>query len=147
MKLLAAFLLGMVAAVSIQGKAETWVVLSGYAFHLDRGIYCNDTTWGAALEWGEKDKKSTAGAYLNSHCRWSAYAAKTWLPVFLESLNVRLGATAGLVAGGYKSPLLPAGGLAATYEKKDWGASVVFIPPMSESSPGVAWFLWKLKWK
>lgn len=138
MKLLVAFLLGM---VTLSANAETWVVMSGIAKHLGNGSYCNNhLTKGIGVE---KDGYAL-GIYDNSNCRLSAYAAKSWLP--LRFADWRLGVIAG-GATGYGSPFIPVGGLAATYEREKWGLNVIFIPPLSDSSPGVAWFQIKRAWK
>jgi hypothetical protein len=143
MKALAAFLLGMVAANhSLAGSDQSpmWLVMSGFAQHLGSGSYCNNHfTKGIGVE---KDGYAL-GIYDNSNCRLSLYGAKSWLP--LRFADWRLGAIAG-GATGYGALVIPVGGLAATYERKTWGANAIFIPPLSESSPGVLWLQWKKPW-
>lgn len=142
---LIAFLLGMAAMVAMQGRAETWVVLNGLAQHLDRGGYCNNhVTKGLGLE----QNGWQIGFYDNSNCQLSAYAAKSWLPLYLQfsDSRVRAGVIVGAVSG-YADVPLPAVGLAATYERERWGANLIFIPPMSESSVGVLWLQGKVRWR
>jgi hypothetical protein len=142
MKLALAFLLGAVTMVCIQGRSEEskrWFVVSGVAHHLDGGGYCNNRiTKGLGIEidgWA-------IGGYDNSNCNLSFYAAKYWLPLRFE--NWRLGAFAGAVSG-YGPAVLPAAGLALTYEGKKWGANLSLIPPAGDSS-GVLWGQLKFRW-
>lgn len=142
-----AFVLGfvsalvLVAAVGVlaRAKADTWLVLNGLAQHLDSGSYCNNhVTKGLGVE---RDGWQV-GFYDNSNCALSTYVAKSWLPVRIEP--VRIGAILGAVSG-YASYPLPAVGLAAAYERDRWGANLIFIPPMSESSVGVMWLQFKVR--
>jgi hypothetical protein len=141
-KLLAAFLLGMVAAVCLQGRSQNWndqsknwIVLSGLAKHLDGAIHCNSTTSGLGVEVNDY----AAGIYRNSNCSYSAYAAKAWLP--LRSENWRGGLIFG-VATGYGAPVMPVAGLAGTYEGKEYGVNLVFVPPYKDSG-NVLWLTFK----
>jgi hypothetical protein len=143
MKTLAAFLLGMVAANhSLAGfdQSQSWIVVSGIAHHLNGNGYCNNRlTKGIGIE---KDDWAL-GAYDNSNCELSLYAAKAWRPIKFGSW--RAGLLGGVVSG-YNSAVLPAAGLAMTYERKEWGANLLLIPPAGESS-GVLWGQLKFKWK
>lgn len=153
MKLALAFLLGMAAAICIQGRSQTgsdqsqswhdqanrWLVVSGIAHHLNGNGYCNNRlTKGLGIE---KDGYAL-GFYDNSNCDLSLYGAKSWFP--LRSANWRLGLLGGVVSG-YNSLLLPVAGFAATYERKTWGITATLIPPAGDSS-GVLWMQWKKPW-
>lgn len=148
MKTFAAFILGMVAAVCIQGRSQvgsdhsqSWIVLPVYAFHLDRGIYCNDTTEGIGYERAKsKHDRAQVVVFRNSNCDWSVAATQCWVP--LRFGDVRGGGCVGGVTG-YGAAVLPAGAFVATYEQKTWGVNVIMVPPFGDSSPGVVWFQWK----
>jgi hypothetical protein len=123
-KTLVAFLLGMVAMVCLQGKADTWIVVSGLAKHLDGGEHCNSITTGLGYERTQIGNDRTQigysfGFYRNSNCAWSFYAARSWLPLSLQVSDWRL--RAGGIAGGvtgYTSAVLPVAGLAASVERE-----------------------------
>lgn len=132
----------MVAAVGVFGRAmseEVWIVVSGFAKHLDGREHCNSMTSGTGLE----ARGYAVGFYRNSNCRWSAYAAKTWLPLHFE--NWRLGGIAGVVTG-YKVSPLPAAALVVTYEQPKWGFNIIGVPPFKESGSGVLWAQLKFRW-
>lgn len=132
----------MVAAVGVFGRAmseEVWVVVSGLAKHLDHREHCNSVTSGLGLE----ARGYAVGFYRNSNCRWSTYAAKTWLP--LKVGEWKAGAISGVVTG-YKNSLLPAAALALTYEQKGWGFNLIGVPPFKESAGGVVWAQLKFRW-
>lgn len=144
MKLAIAFVLGMVAMVCIQGKTADWLVLPFFAFHLDRGIYCNDKAAGLGWERSHSESnRSQITVFRNSNCEWSAVGVKCGLP--LQVGDVRLGGCAGGVTG-YGAPVMPAGGFVATYERKTWGVNVIMVPPFGDSSPGVIWLQAKVPW-
>lgn len=143
--LIIAFLLGMAAMVAMQGRAETWLVVNGLAQHLGDGSYCNNhVTKGLGIEQNDWQ----IGFYDNSNCQLSAYVAKSWLPIYLQfsDWRVRTGVIAAAVTG-YADIPLPAFGLAASFERERWGANLIFIPPMSESSVGVLWLQGKIRWR
>lgn len=133
---------GLWAGVKAQ---ETWVVFNGLAQHLNRGSYCNNhLTKGIGLE----QNQWFIGVYDNSNCRTSAYAGRSWLPIQLQVSDWRVRA-GYLVAGvtGYAAIPLPAFGLSASFERERWGANLIFIPPMSESSVGVLWLQAKVRFR
>lgn len=132
---------GVLIAIGLSGKAETWMVVNGLAQHLDHNSYCNNhITKGFGIE----HSGWSLGIYDNSNCNLSAYVAKSWLPLAVGS--VRIGAIAGAVSG-YANVPLPAAGLVATYERERWGTNLVFIPPFADSSPGVLWLQLKFRWR
>lgn len=125
-------------------KAQDWIVMSGLAKHLDGESHCNNhITKGGGFErrisgtW-----RAAGGIYDNSNCRLSAYAAAVWLP--LRSGPWGFGGLAGGLTG-YRMPVSPAGGLAATYEERRWGVNLIYIPPFKESG-NVAWLQLKVPW-
>lgn len=141
---LIAFILGMAAMVAIQSWAQTYVIGSGVAFHLDNDSHCrNHFTPGLGLERAVSENwRLSLGAYSNSNCRLSKYIAAAWVPFRVAELKI--GAIAGLVTG-YREAVLPAAGLAATYEWKRYKLNVVYIPPVG-SSGNVLWFQTGIRW-
>jgi hypothetical protein len=133
----AGLLCGILIAIGITSRAADWLVLSGYARHLSGGEHCNSTTTGIGLE----RNAYAAGAYRNSNCKWSAYAARSWMP--LHAGAVKLGTIGGLVSG-YGRPLTPVAGFAASVEGDRYGLNVIYIPPAA-SSGNVLWFTAKVR--
>lgn len=133
-----ALLVGLLLAIFVVSHADDWLVVSGVAKHLDGQAHCNSTTSG--LAWEHNDY--IAGFYRNSNCRYSAYAAKSWLP--LQYSHWRFGTVGGL-ATGYKYNLTPAGGLAATYELQHVGLNLLYVPQI-QNSGNVLWASVKFKW-
>lgn len=131
-------LLGALAFAGI-GKAQDWLVLSGVAVHLD-GKHCNDLTTGLGVE----HNGYAAGFYRNSNCKWSAYAAKAWLPI--TAGHWRAGVLGGLVTGYATSPVLPVAALSITYEGRRYGLNLIGIPPSGNSGGGVIWAQLKVRW-
>jgi hypothetical protein len=125
-------------------KAQDWLVLSGYAIHLDHARHCNSFTKGIGVEKVlSENRRLSIGAYDNSNCNTSTYAAAAWTPLHLGS--VHLGVIGGLVTG-YRVPLLPAGGMVASFERRTWGVNVIGIPPTGASGKGVLWLQAKFPW-
>ncbi len=144
--LAAAFLAGLLVGVGMSGRAEDYVIVSGLAKHLDGKQHCNSTTTGLGYEHSQSENwRSQIGFYRNSNCRWSAYAAEAWMPVYLQSINVRLGVLGGVVTG-YGSAVLPAGGLVTSFEFKKWKLNLITIPPVGNSSDGVLWLQAGIAW-
>lgn len=134
---LVAFLLGMAAAVAIQGHTQDWIVQNGLAIHFDGRDHCESTTPGLGIEHGDY----SAGFYRNSNCRWSAYAAQSWTP--LRMGPVRLGSIAGGVSG-YGRPITPVAGLVASWEGSRYGMNLIYIPPVGDSG-NVLWLQGKVR--
>lgn len=136
---------GLLIAIACSGRSQDYLVVNGLVAHL-QGTYCNNRiTKGLGYEHADGAWRYAVGFYDNSNCRWSTYAAAAWLPLYLQSVNVRLGIIGGAVTG-YTSSVTPAGGLALSSEEGRYGYNVIFIPPMSESSPGVFWLQFKYRW-
>lgn len=132
---------GCVLACS-KAFAQDWLVVSGVAKHLDGDRHCNSTTAGVGLEKSLVENWTmTAGVYRNSQCRWSWYAAEAWLPLHFGSVHA--GAIAGVVTG-YRSSVMPAGGLALAIEGAELGLNVIFIPPYRDSG-NVLWLQAKVR--
>lgn len=141
---LLAFLLGMAAMVAIQGWSQSYAVVSGLAIHLDGEKHCNSFTSGLGVERPISGTVRYAlGFFDNSNCRWSTYAALAWLPLTLG--NWKAGTISGAVTG-YRESLLPAAGAVLVYERPTWGLNLILIPPSGDSSAGVLWCQWKLRW-
>jgi hypothetical protein len=139
-----ALLVALVLAIFVIAHAETWAVMSGIAVHLDGRSHCNWRTDGLGVEYSNDGADRTQlGFYRNSNCKWSAYAARAWLP--LKFLDLRGGAIVGAVTG-YSASVTPVAALALSYEHKDWGVNVIGIPPTGESGGGVLWLQFKKKW-
>ncbi|HZR02816.1 MAG TPA: hypothetical protein VFA81_06575 [Burkholderiales bacterium] len=137
---LVAFILGMVAAVAIQGRAQTWLIGSGLAIHLDGKRHCNSITEGGGLEHDDY----AVGFYRNSNCRWSLYAGRSWMPLYLQSAGLRLGAIAGVVTG-YNSAVLPVAALAASVGTERYKLNIIYVPP-AFGSGNVIWLQSGLRW-
>lgn len=133
-----AFLSVLAVGKLARAFAEDWLVISGLAKHLDGREHCNSVTSGLGLEYDGY----AAGFYRNSNCRWSAYAAKSWLP--LRAGQVRIGGLVGAVTG-YGATLLPVAAFAASLEGEKYGLNLVLVPPTGSASPGVAWLQFKVK--
>jgi hypothetical protein len=143
-KLAIAFLLGMAAAIAIQGRTEDWVIGSGLVRHLSGKEHCNDRwTPGFGVERNGQVYGLAVGIFDNSNCRVSGYVAGSWRPLQLGSW--KLGGIAGIVSG-YNKTVFPAAGAAASYERKHWGVNVIYLPPIGKESGGVIWLQWKLPW-
>jgi hypothetical protein len=113
-------LVGLLIAIGWNARSEDWLIVSGVAKHLDGQQHCNSTTSGLGWERSQNGvDRYQIGFYRNSNCRYSAYAAKAWLP--LQYSHWRFGTVGGL-ATGYKYAVTPAGGLAVTYELQHVGS-------------------------
>lgn len=135
--LAAAFLLGLLVGIGLSGRTQDYIIGSGLAIHLDGAQHCNSITTGLGYEHSQSGKwRYQLGFYRNSGCRWSTYISEAWLP--LKWGNWHGGLIAGAVTG-YSSPILPAGGLVASYEPGKYGLNIIFIPPAGESGAGVLW--------
>ena len=143
------FLLGCFVAsafwLAYHSAAQDYIIGSGIALHLDRAHHCNSITSGLGYEHSQSENwRYQVGFYRNSQCRWSTYIAEAWLPIKLAAL--KLGLIGGAVTG-YSAPILPAGGLVASYEPKNSpGFNLIFIPPAGESGKGVLWGQIKWEW-
>src|SRR5688572_27956267 len=124
MKLVVAFLLGMMTMVAIQGKTADWLVGSGIALHLNGKTYCNEITAGLGVERVDGDWRYSAGFYDNSNCRWSVYAGMAWTP--FRIFGAAVGALGGGVTG-YKNDLTPVGAGFAAFEGRRWGLDLTYI--------------------
>lgn len=131
--IVAALFVSLVACSS----AQTWLVGSGVALHLDGAHHCNWFTKGAGIEHNIAGNwRLAAGVYDNSNCNMSVYAAAAWLPLSYGSL--RFGLIGGAVTG-YRASVTPAGGIVTGYERRRWGVNAILIPPSGESGSGVLW--------
>jgi hypothetical protein len=140
----AGLLLGLCIAIGLSGRAENWLVVNGVVAHTE-GSYCNNRiTKGLGYEKVNGSLRLGVGFYDNSNCQWSTYAAAAWLPLYLQSINLRVGGIVGGVTG-YRSSVTPAGGIAIASEEQGYGFNVIAIPPLSASSPGVIWLQFKVR--
>jgi hypothetical protein len=134
---------GLLIAIGWNARSEDWLIVSGVAKHLDGQQHCNSTTSGLGWERSQNGvDRYQIGFYRNSNCRYSAYAAKAWLP--LQYSHWRFG-TVGGFATGYKYAVTPAGGLAATYELQHVGLNFLYVPQI-QNSGNVLWASLKFKW-
>lgn len=137
--LVAIVLVGFVAFC----QAQTWIVGSGAALHLNGDPHCNSFTAGIGFERHvSRDWRAAFGVYDNSNCRTSAYGSAVWTP--LHAGRWHLGAIGGFVTG-YRMPVSPAAGLSTSYEAKRWGVNLIFIPPLKNSG-NVLWLQAKVPW-
>lgn len=130
-------LFGLCLAIGFSGRAQTYIVVSGFAQHLSQGSHCNNHfTPGLGIE----GKGYSFGVFDNSNCNVSAYVAKIWTPLHVS--NWRLGAISGLVSG-YNSSVIPVAGAVVAYERKTWAVNLIFVPPYKDSG-NVLWV--QAKW-
>jgi hypothetical protein len=114
-----------------KAKAENWAIATIGSQHLGGGDFCEKNP-GLGIESGSLTSRSLLGVYRNSlreddhSCAtWSLYAGKSWLP--LHSENWRLGGAAmGII--GYESPITLAVAAVISYERKTWGANLIWFP-------------------
>lgn len=125
--IVAAFLAGLICGVAMSGRAESWTVVSGISYHLDRNGQ-NERNWGLGREHRLTENNQLGyGFYQNSSNRLSIYMANAYTPY--RCLIVNCGVIFGLVTG-YEQSQKPTvlGGLAATIERGDYGLNLIFIP-------------------
>ena len=138
MKLAVAFLLGMVAAVAMQGKAADWLTSTVRSYHMERKGY-EEQNYGLGVETEVTQRLRLAlGVYRNSERRDSLYGAAVYCPVSVRFGNWRGCGMAGLVSG-YNDTVAPLAGLVLSWEGKDWGTNLLIIPSKSgDFTRGVA---------
>ena len=127
MKLAVAFLLGMVAAVAMQGKAADWLTSTVRSYHMERKGY-EEQNYGLGVETEVTQRLRLAlGVYRNSERRDSLYGAAVYCPVSVRWGNWRGCGLAGGVSG-YNDTVAPLAGLVLSYEGKEWGANLRILP-------------------
>ena len=127
--------------------ADSYVTLSGVAYHFDKGHNYNWLTAGAGLELGVRENVRLAGGfYLNSNRNWSTYGAVVYLPFARPLLEgtIRAGVIGALVTG-YGRPITPAPGAALAYEMRGYGLNLIGVPS-ADGSPAVLWIQLKSRW-
>ena len=138
MKLAVAFLLGMVAAVAMQGKAADWLTSTVRSYHMERKGY-EEQNYGLGVETEVTQRLRLAlGVYRNSERRDSLYGAAVYCPLYLRFANWRGCGLAGGVTG-YSDDVAPLAGLVLAYEAKEWGLNLILFPNgKGDFSKGVA---------
>jgi hypothetical protein len=145
-KLALAFLAGVLVAVGMSGRAETWGVATLGSKHLNGKDYCEFNP-GLGGEWDWKyDTRIIGGFYYpNSLCEeGSLYLGG--LKNLAKYQNWR-GGVAAMGLTGYSSPLTLGVALALSYEGKENGFNVVWFPSKKgDFTRGVLAFQAKHKW-
>lgn len=126
---------------------ELWVNFGFYSYHFQKDIDLNNSNPGLGLEYRYSTVNSlTAGRFHNSDNQISSYAALYWQP--FELGDIRVGALIGAINGYPKAsngdwfPLvLPV----ASYEYKNLGISLTFIPTYKDMLHGSISMQLKLK--
>ena len=138
MKVVLAFLLGMVAMVAIQGKTADWLTSTVRSYHMERKGY-EEQNYGLGVETEVTQRLRLAlGFYRNSERRESVYGAAVYCPLYLRSANWRLCGMGGGVTG-YNDTVAPLAGAVISYEAKEWGVNVLLLPNKDgDFSKGVA---------
>ena len=144
MKLAVAFLLGMVAAIAMQGKAADWLTSTVRSYHMERKGY-EEQNYGLGIEQEVTHTLRFAlGVYRNSERRDSLYGAAVWCPASWGSWR-----GCGLAGGvtGYNETVAPLAGGVLMYEGKKYGFNVLLLPnKKGDPTQGVLAFQAKFRW-
>jgi len=127
--------------------SELWINPGFYSYHFQKEKGLNNSDFGLGGEYRLSTVGSlTLGLFNNSDRKNSHYAGWYWQPVGLGP--VRLGAVVGamdgypkMVNGGWFFAVIPT----ASYEYKNVGANVLFVPSYQDRLYGAISFQLKLK--
>lgn len=133
------------AAALIEARAESkavFITVPIASWHAERqrekgkGMY-NQENWGLGLEYAYSEKlRLGAGIYRNSLRQDTGYFGVAYFPLYLQSANLRLGSSVGVVSG-YTSNLMPIAVPTAAMEWKRFGVNALFVPPYDGNPAGV----------
>lgn len=121
-----------------------WIVLGGLAYHSCRTCEFRESNPGLALQWkspwfeeftGLQNTRLTAGGYINSNNRNSAYAGAQWLP-YSYGL-VKLGLQAVLITGYQEAAITPVLLPLVSVETQHMGLDVYAVPKLAKVSAAV----------
>jgi hypothetical protein len=127
LKLALAFLAGVLVAVGMSGRAETWGVATLGSKHLNGKDYCEQNIGpGGEWDWSE-NTDILAGFYApNSLCEHESWYLGAQREL-VEYGKWRAGVS-GLALTGYSSSITLAVALALSYEGKENGFNIVLFP-------------------
>lgn len=144
-------LFALLLAYSVFANADQlWAVGTVGSHHFERKNYC-EANMGVGFEYGGDTYRFVAGTYHNSLCYNSNYIGLAWSP--LRFADWRVG-TAFLAVTGYKVKLDRQGKFSddaafaplpfVSYERKNFGANFLIVPPYDEFKGAIAL---QIKWK
>jgi hypothetical protein len=124
-------LLGPATMPSARGEdAREWhVVIHTHSWHSShpQGLRWNENNWGLGVRHDVAPGWSwQTGVYRNSLERSSAYVLGDWLPLGGRAWS--LGASGGLVAGGYSLPVIAVAGLVGRIQAEDFCVTLRLFP-------------------
>ena len=124
MKLVLAFCAGVLVAIGMSGRAETWGVVTVGSEHLNGKQYCEFNP-GAGIETGG-DTRYLLGFYENSLCDTvSLYFGVAHKVLKKDGWSAGF---SGLVITGYESEITLGAALVLSYEGKRNGVNLVWFP-------------------
>jgi hypothetical protein len=127
LKLVLAFLAGVLVAVGMSGRASDWATATVRSYHMERKGY-EEQNYGFGLETDVSERLRLAlGFYRNSERRDSVYGAFVYCPVSVRWGNWRGCGMAGGVTG-YSDAIAPLAGFVLSWEGKEWGVNVLALP-------------------
>jgi hypothetical protein len=127
LKLVLAFLAGVLVAVGMSGRASDWATATVRSYHMERKGY-EEQNYGFGLETDVSERLRLAlGFYRNSERRDSVYGAFVYCPVSVRWGNWRGCGMAGGVSG-YNDTVAPLAGMVLSYEGREWGMNLLLLP-------------------
>jgi hypothetical protein len=146
LKLVLAFLAGVLVAVGMSGRASDWATATVRSYHMERKGY-EEQNYGLGVETEVTQRLRLAlGFYRNSERRDSVYGAVVYCPVSVRFGNWRGCGMAGAVSG-YNDTVAPLAGAVLSYEGREWGANLLILPnKRGDFTEGVLAFQAKLRW-
>jgi hypothetical protein len=127
LKLVLAFLAGVLVAVGMSGRASDWATATVRSYHMERKGY-EEQNYGLGVETEVTQRLRLAlGFYRNSERRDSVYGAVVYCPVSVRWGNWRGCGMAGGVSG-YNDTVAPLAGMVLSYEGREWGMNLLLLP-------------------
>ena len=146
MKLVIAFLAGVLMAIGMSGRADNWLTGTVRSYHLERRDY-EESNLGLGVETDVSQRIRLAlGFYRNSERRDSFYGAAVYCPISTRYQNWRICGLAGGVTG-YNEAIAPLAGAVLSYESREWGANLLILPnKRGDFTAGVVALQLKHRW-
>lgn len=139
---IAAFLLGLSLAITVNSFAQVWATATVTSYHFDRSADFNEKNPGLGLEVQHGPGRIVGGIYRNSIDRTSVYAGYAWAPQI--AAGVRAGAVGGVVTG-YRISPVPLIAPVLMLEGRKAGVNFIFVPDVLKEAPGMVGV--QLKWR
>jgi len=143
-------ILGLIVPNLGTANAQTYLTIPIASWHADKtrddgkGSY-EQTNFGLGLEYAyTKSLRVEAGLYRNSLRTDTGYVGIIYAPFYLQSANVRVGTSIGLVSG-YEKNLIPLLVPTLMWEWKGFGVNILFIPPSNYTKSAGAGFQLKIR--